>query len=274
MTSSPDFVTSPVARRFSYGLGLIPRSIHWMFTRPSLWPYLAIPVALTTALLLGALAATWSWGTDITTTFLPLPSSNGWLGAMALTLWRISNAVVHLALFLVLAILSWFLGNALAAPFYEQLSARVEELVRGVTIEETFTVARALTDVAQSLGHTAACLALWAALSCPITALNLVPLAGQAVAFLAGLGVSAFFVAREALDHPMARRRLPLGRKLGLCWSHLAAVEGLGVGVTALLAIPLANFLSMPAAAIAGTLLYLDLQDAGLIPEDPPPGWP
>jgi CysZ protein len=273
MSAAPDFVTSPTARRFTYGLGLLPRSLHWMLTRPTLWPYLALPIALTTALILGALAATWAWGTDVTTTFLPPPSTEGWMGALALTLWKVSNGVVHLALFLGLSILSWFLGNALAAPFYELLSARVEGLVRGVELDEPFTLAQALRDVAQSLAHTTACLALWAALACPITALNLVPLAGQAVAFVAGLGVSGFFVAREALDHPMARRRMTLRRKLGLCWDHLATVEGLGVGITALLAIPFANFLSMPAAAIAGTLLYLDLQDAGLIPEDRPPGW-
>jgi CysZ protein len=273
MSAAPDFVTSPTSRRFTYGLGLLPRSLRWMFTQPALWPYLALPVALTTALVVGAFAATWAWGTDVTTTFFPPPSPDGWMGALAFTLWRVSNAVVHLAIFLVLAVLSWFLGNALAAPFYELLSARVEGIVRGVEPDEPFTLSQALRDVAQSLAHTTACLALWAALACPITLINLVPLAGQAIAFIAGLGVSGFFVAREALDHPMARRRMTLRRKLGLCWGHLAAVEGLGVGVTALLAIPFANFLSMPAAAIAGTLLYLDLQDAGLIPEDPPPGW-
>jgi CysZ protein len=268
---APDFSTSTATRQFAYGFGLLFRAAVTMIRTPSLWPWIAFPIALTMLLLTGSAWLTWSHGTDITSSMLAWPQSDGVAARLGAAAWHVANVVVHVVVFFVLAAVSWLLGNALASPFYERMSAAVEVITRGRVNDEVWDTRQMLLDLAASVVHTGACLMMYLSLACPAALLNLIPVVGQVAAFVLGTGFAAFFMAREVLDHPMSRRRFSLRRKLGLCRAHLWPVLGLGTGIVLLLGIPLANFLSMPAAVIAGTMLYLDLQEAGMIAEDAPP---
>jgi CysZ protein len=265
MGSPPDFLSSSLNRRLTYGLSLPARAANMMLTRRELWPYVAIPISLCAVLIIASSWATLHWGTELTRTFVSAPEASGWLADLGRTMWWITNAVVHAVLFGFLTVMSWFLAGILASPIYDRLSARVESLELGTPWTDDGGFTEALDDVWLGIQHTLLGVSLYLSLWCPMLLLNLVPVFGEIAYVVLGGAVSAFFVAREGLDYSLSRRRFSFRQKLNLMWAHLAVVEGLGLASLVLMWIPLANFISMPVAVIAGTLLYCDLEESGVI---------
>lgn len=92
--------------------------------------------------------------------------------------------------------------------------------------------------------------------------LTLIPLLNT-VAPLIWFALGAWLVAVEFCDFPAENRRRPFAETLALLKRHRAAALGYGAITTAALAIPLVNFLFVPAAVAGGTLLWRRLQPPG-----------
>jgi CysZ protein len=89
--------------------------------------------------------------------------------------------------------------------------------------------------------------------------LTLIPLL-NAAAPLIWFGFGAWLVAVEFADFPAENRQRPFRDTLALLKAHRGAALGYGSITTAALAIPLVNFLFVPAAVAGGTLLWRRLQ--------------
>lgn len=270
MSSAPDLVTSPLRSRVTHGLLYPLRGVRMMISTPSLWPYVIVPILVTAGFILGALWVSWSWGGALAQDLLPMPTGTGWVAWAGRGMWTVSKAVIHVALFAVLAVLGWFAGGLVASPFYDRLSDRVERIVRGQGVDEAFDARVVLQDVVTGVLHSLGSLALYLGVSCPLLLLHLVPALGEPIYVLASGTVTSFFLAREVLDYSLSRRRVPFVDKFRLVWSHRAVTGGLGFGTFLLVWVPLLNFLSMPASVIGGTLLFCELQAQGLIDADAP----
>jgi CysZ protein len=265
MTTPPDLRTASASQRFVHGFSLPITGARMMVERRELWPYAIGPVLLC-GLLLGVSAAlTLSWGGTLMRALFDQPDATGWLARMGRTLWWMGNALIHLVLFGLLSVMSLFLTRILASPLYDRLSARVEAMVLGRPWSDEAGWTGVALDVWMGIAHSVLAVALYLALSCPLLLLHLIPFAGSLAYSGLGGALASFFIARETLDYSLSRRRFSFTGKLRLLWTHLAAVEGLGLASLIFLWVPFVNLLSMPAAVIGGTLLYCQLEQEGLI---------
>lgn len=253
--------------RFRAGASLPIRGARMMVTTPALWPWIAIPVFVTTVLVVGAAGATWSWGGVLVESWWDRPDAGGTLGTISRGVWTLADALSHLVVFLVLAVASWFLGLILASPFYDAMSAKVEEIVLDRPRQDDGW-AEVLGDILLGIRHTIAGLTLWVGLWLPILFIGLVPVFGQIAAAIAGPLLTAFTLSREVMDYSLSRRRYSFRTKIGILRELGPTAAGLGVATLVISSIPLLNFISMPAAIVGGTLLYCELEQSDRLPPD------
>jgi len=218
----------------------------FLLRRPRLWPLALMPAALAAAFLVGGLFVGYLIARRVDSLLIPgherIP---GWLDVLlTLTLWA-GVLAAGVALGLAVSLL-------LAAPVLERLSQRVEGIVRG-RVDEGGPGLR--WEVAQSLRG-----ALYFLAAAPgVFLLNFIPVIGPVFGAVWGAHALAF----QQTDAPLARRGLTFRDRRA--WHRMRRPESLGFGLTALLTllVPLANFLLVPALAVGGTLLVMDL-DQGL----------
>ncbi|MGC4069346.1 MAG: EI24 domain-containing protein [Polyangiaceae bacterium] len=124
-------------------------------------------------------------------------------------------------------------------------------LVRGTLVSTSHTLLRVLLMV------------VGIALLWPI---NLVPIVGSVVWFVISWSWSAFWLAVEHLSAPMARHLYPFSAVVRVLRQRIGLALGFGAALVLLLWIPVVNFLLLPIAIVAGTLLFRGLLRIGLLP--------
>lgn len=206
----------------------------WLLLRhPALWPYALPPLGL------GVL-----WSGLFLLREHATPHGTEWY-------WR--GAAMALELFVDASVLLIQLLIALSAPLLDWLGEQTEEALgvapRGKGFwRELFGLGwirrglRALAEAGKLLG-------LKLALGAIALAVGLLPHAGPFLAY----GLSGIATGLDFIDYPLARRDLPLHDKLAWARTHAAAVLAFGVGVFALLSLPVAAALLLPACVVGGT---------------------
>jgi uncharacterized protein involved in cysteine biosynthesis len=244
------------ARAVAHGARLLGRHPRW-------WVWVIAPALITALSLVVAVIGTFqAWSGAAAAVADALGVARAGLGWGAL---RAASFVGVLAGFTVVAVV---LGQIAAGPFLDLLSARVEREACGRGELPPLSAADLAADLLASVVHSVVVLTLYAALACPLTLLQLVPIIGQVIAVPAAIALAALYLAREAWDYPMSRRRWSLRRKLAAVRATAAPALGLGLGGVALLAIPVVNVLAMPVVVVGGTWLFVKLEDAGAFPAD------
>jgi CysZ protein len=240
-------------RRLGAGAWHVLAGFGFLLRRPALWPLAMLPAILTAACLLAGLGGAVYSMHRIESALVPGPEKIGpALGfVLSLLVW-IATLISGLVLALAVAML-------LSAPVLEQLSLKVDSLVRGAAVANT----RGWRwELMQSFRGTL----FFLAAAPGVLLLGLIPLVGPPLAILWG----AFALAFQQTDAALARRGLAFADRRA--WHRYWNLESLGFGVTGLvtLIVPFANILVIPALTVGGTLLVLELEDQ-LIPADVPP---
>lgn len=157
------------------------------------------------------------------------------------------------------AIIILVLGQAIASPFLERLSERIEEIQLG-TPSQPFKLALVLRGVAMAVSDV-----FWAILLMIALQGSILLLAGwlPPLASVLSTLAAAFIVAHEFITLPLSRRLVPYRPRLSLAWKQKWWSFGFGSSTLLLLFIPGLNLILLPAAAAGGTLLYCDLKTAG-----------
>jgi CysZ protein len=232
-------------RRAAAGAFHVPAGFAFLLGQPRLWPLAALPCLLAMALfLLGALAGVLV-APRLEATLMPEPGQlPEWIALPATVLLWI--ATIGAGAFLGLG-----MALALAAPFLELLSRRVEASARGLVGDASPGLAFELWESLRG--------ALYFLVSAPVVfALGLVPFLGPLLSLLWGSRA----VAMQMTDPSLTRRGMSFADKRR--WHRDWRAETLGFGIAGMLAfiVPLANLLLAPALVAGGTLLVLDLEDA------------
>jgi CysZ protein len=198
------------------------------------------------------------------------PESWYWLPVywlLELVGWLLAALLVLVAILVI-----WFtftlVGNILAAPFNELLSAATEqkletsvmEASQGGWIDLYREGWRAIGDETRKLGFFVAVQAI-------LLPLNIFPLIGNLAYMVLSLGFGVLFVALEFVDYPMARRRIPFAERRRTVWRNRAVMSGFGGSLFLSFLIPGLNLIVLPLGVVGGTLLYHELSGA---PEEPP----
>jgi CysZ protein len=255
---------------FGRGLALPFRGAKLVYVdHPDLIRYWMVPLLVTVAALIGAVAAVLSYDDALVAWLWPDPGTGegleGWLldaahGAFGLVLTGL--------LLMVAAVLALFVGTLVAAPFNARLGEVIDERVTGMR-PAPLGPGRLALDLLRvaliELGFAAANLALFG--------VGLViPGAGPFV-FVLGLAVWAGYFAITYVDVPLAARGQGALDRLRFTAAHPLPMLGFGAGVGLFLCVPFVNLLFMPAAVAGGVLLVaeLDREAVAARPEHPAP---
>ncbi|HVR71533.1 MAG TPA: EI24 domain-containing protein [Vicinamibacteria bacterium] len=238
------------ARRAAAGAWHVIAGFAFLLRRPRLWPLAALPAILAVVCILGGL-------------FLAL-FAIPWLEQSLLPERGKVTAGVGIVLYMALLVGTLAAGvitglavaMLLAAPVLERLSRRVEAYVRVDVIEPE---GGWKWELLQSFKG-----ALYFLAAAPfVLLLSLIPLVGPPLGILWG----AYALALQQTEVPLARRGMGFGTRRA--WHRRWRAESLGFGLAGLftLLVPLANLLLVPALAVGGTLLVLELEEDLVVPD-------
>lgn len=228
-----------------------------LITRPALWPFVLIPLAINISifsLILWLLAGRFSSWVE---SFLPvLPESLSWLSWGLWLIFWLAAAITVLFTFTLVA-------NLIAAPFNSLLAGAVEKQLTGTDadsssiLQTVYGLPGMLLDELRKILY----FVLWAI---PFGLLFLIPLVNLVAPLLWAL-FSAWILALQYLDYPLGNHGLKFSRQRRLIRSQ--TVLGMGFGGAILLAtlLPVVNLFIIPAAVAGATRLWVErLQDREL----------
>jgi CysZ protein len=183
----------------------------------------------------------------------------GWFaeaeGWMTFFLW-VTLGFALLVLFGVCGLLIAVVARIVAFPFNDPLALSVEKAIgiadqgAGPTgFKEQFK--ELLKDLGREIRKALALLAV----AIIVAGLGLIP----------GLGlflwpITAFLLAFDFLDYPLARRGMGFSSQLSFMMKNLGASLGFGVAISLLVPLPILGFFFLPVAVAGGTELYSHLK--------------
>lgn len=215
--------------------------------QPGIRPYVAIPLAINTLLF-----ATLIWYVSgefgaFIDRLLP-----GWLDWLSWLLWPLFAITTLVILFYTFTLVA----NLVGAPFNSLLAEAVERHLKGEPtgsqggwVQALKSIGPALWAELKKLGY----FALWAV---PLLILFLIPVINLAAPFL-WLAFSAWMLSLEYADYPMGNHGLLFPQQRAKLRERRLTALGFGGATLVLTAIPVVNFLVMPAATAGATVMWL-----------------
>ncbi len=216
---------------------------------PALLTFLALGAGFWWAFARHGELAAWLWAP---------PQGEAWWQLPLHWLHFLYEGLVLLVLLLVALLLGVLCSSVFAAPFNDALSERVERILTGRPPPPS-SWRTLLRDVLSTVLLEGLKLAIYLLVMTPLWLLSLlVPVVGPVLSSFAGFLFSAAYFALDYVDYAAARRGLPVRQRLGMLRRHSMLMLGFGLGVWALLFVPLLNLFFMPAAVTGGTMLFLE----------------
>lgn len=214
-----------------------------MVLRPGLRRYVVVPLGIDVVLFSAGLWAVWAFVSGWLDTLLP-----PWLAWLEWVLLPLLVLAAGVAVFFVVALLA----NLVAAPFNDALAVAV---ARSLGHQAADRDAGVLAAALRSLGDEAAKLGWFALRALPLLVLFVVP-GLQPVAALAWTLFAVWALALEYLDYPLSLAGLAFADQRRIGARRRPLVLGFGTATAALTALPLANFVAMPAAVAGAVILW------------------
>jgi CysZ protein len=220
-----------------------------LIRQPGLRRYVVVPVLVSTLCFAGAIAGLGWWLDSLLDPLLDrLPD---WLDWLRYLLWPLFALSAVLVVFYGFSILT----NLVAAPFNGMLAEAVEQHLTGQTIDTGGWRALA-KDIVPSLVSELRKLLYFVLRALPLGVLFLIPGINVAAPFLWAL-FSAWMLAIEYVDYPMANHLLHFSTQRRLLRSNRLLAYGFGGGTLLLTLIPVVNFIAMPAAVAGASALWV-----------------
>ncbi|WP_338058221.1 EI24 domain-containing protein [Streptomyces avicenniae] len=239
---------------FLAGLRLLLQGQRWVFRRPRRLLFGLLPALITLAVYAAALVALALWAGDLAVWATPF--ADDW-GSPWQSLLRTSFALLLVGAALLLAVITFTAVTLLVGePFYESLSEQVEDSEGGAPPGPDRPLWQ---DLAVSLRDSAQVLLRVLLFTVPLFFLGFVPVLGQTVVPVLGLGVSGFFLTVELSSVAMDRRGISVPDRMRLLRGRLAVTLGFGLPLVLAFLVPVVAVLLMPGAVAGATLLVRDL---------------
>lgn len=227
------------------GMGLI--------TRPGIRKFVAIPFLINLVLFSSAIYLGADYFNEWLLALLP-----DWLDWLNWLLVPLVTLVMLTATFYTFTILA----NIIAAPFNAILSARVEKELTGKAPPEMENAG--FGTIAKEVGRTLASevrkLSYFLIRAIPIFILFVIPVVNIAAPFI-WLAFSAWFLAVEYADFPMGNHRKFFKDELDHMKRFRWSSFGFGGSALLMTTIPIINFIAVPVAVCAATVMWIDQRD-------------
>jgi len=245
-------IMRPVAgfvRGFSYPF----RAAGWLQKQPGLLRYLLIPFMIN----LLVFSVTVYFGLDLFQTMLETytPGTDVWYGIMLYYFaWVIALLLTVVVVFFSFTVI----GNLIASPFNELLSARTETLLTGVMDDEKFSLSRFGKESLSAIGIEVKKMTLFVVCMTILFGINFVPGIGSVIYAVLAPIFTLFFLVVEYMAFILMRKQMTFAQQRRYIFSHPVMMFGYGCGVFMMLAIPLVQFFSIPLAVVGATHLWCD----------------
>ena len=188
-----------------------------------------------------------------------LPAWLSYLSITAVLLGWLLRVVLVGGLLVAIGLLLVQFGTILGAPWYGQLSEKIEEMRTGQLPTPHTGVGAMLVDIWRALMFEVKKLAFALGIGLILLLVNfLLPLIGTAIASIGGVAVAATLVCLDFLDGPLERRRLKFRTKLGMIFRCFPASGTFALVCLTLISVPVLNLLAVPLCVTAGTLFFCD----------------
>lgn len=221
--------------------------------RRDLWGYVLIPL-LVNLLVGGTLYAGLLFAglQTIDTLLAGLP-------AWAVVLRALLQFLLVVALLVTIGFVLLRFGVVLGAPWYSQLSERLEQSLLGQkAITGGMTMHEMLHDLWRALVFEAQKLLLLLGIGLPLLLLSFIPVIGTVLASPASIALTVVIICLDFFDPAFARRRMSFRTKLHMLRRTLPASAGFGLVCLGLISIPFIGLLAIPLCITAGTLFFCD----------------
>ncbi|MBI1785103.1 EI24 domain-containing protein [Candidatus Sumerlaeota bacterium] len=237
---------------FLLGLGDPLRGISFLVRHPSLWVWGVLPFLISAVLYIGAIYGCWRF-------------AHGWLHDefyVEGTAWKALGVLIEILfwiIILIFAALAFIPAATLVAnPFNDLLSEKTERIYRGAEVDQPFSLGRLFRALHVGLAGEIRRFVKVTVLLCLALLLNLIPVAGQALASAASAFITISYLSLEYTSFSMDRRLFTWEQKKYFLRTHKARTLGFGAMAFFILTIPGVNALFIPISAVAGTLLFCD----------------
>jgi CysZ protein len=174
-----------------------------------------------------------------------------WLEVLHIVLLVLSFVLLLFICYLIFIVL----GGLITAPFNEEISQRVEEIVTQGTIQHKTGF---WEDAYISMKGEAEKIVFYLVILFVIFLLNLVPAVGNVLSAVIGTIFSFFYNALDFLDYPMTRKKMRFKEKLKVTRSGKMLTYGFGCTAFLLMFLPVVNVFMKPILVVAGTSLYYE----------------
>ncbi len=239
----------------STGVGDVGRGFRFLNAHPRLWGWVIAPALITLAILIAMIAGV---------THLVDPVVDWLTGGLPEFLRGIAGFLVSLIVIVGLGAGGLFLFVAVvgivAGPFNELLSEAVEARLTGKP-GPRFAIGAFLRSFAVGVGHGIRRVIIAVLSFLLVFALGFIPVIGTIGAVALGFYFTARGAAYDCYDAVLARRDLPYRDKLAFLEHHRRRTLGLGVGVTALLFVPMVNLVALGLGAAGATIAAQQLPE-------------
>ena len=180
-----------------------------------------------------------------------LPSDESWLAWLRWLLWPLFAIAILLVVFYTFTVIA----NLIASPFNGLLAEKVELYLGGDLTDQPGGLKQVLKDIIPSLLSELRKLLYFALRAVPLLILFLIPGLNLIAPFV-WLAFSAWFLALEYADYPMANHGLQFKEQHRRLKQARYSAMAFGGGLTLMMAVPLLNFLAMPAAVAGATVFW------------------
>lgn len=234
---------------------------------PELIKYIAMPIAVNIVVAIALYSGLLYFGWQIVdgveadlTSWLNQFIANlpQWLGILTYIASGLI-AIARLVLIIILLIATGFIltqfGVLLGAPWYGQLSEKLEKLRTGKVELIELDIA---SDLGRAILYELKKLVLIALVGIPLLAINLFPGIGTLISSIGSFALTTTIVSMDFLDSCLERRRLKFRQKLKVVFANLPASGSFGLVCLGLISIPLINLFTIPLCVASGTLFICD----------------
>ncbi|MEM6958225.1 MAG: EI24 domain-containing protein [Myxococcota bacterium] len=247
------------------GFGYLLRGARFVyFTHPSLVRFWIAPIVISTlAIGLGAYAG-WHYSDAIVDMVWETPTGDGFFAGLLRGVHSVLEVLVSMIVWVTSIVVVLALSSIVAAPFNDALSEAVEAIESGKAESVRFSLQQVLKDTGRTVKLELTKQIVLFGVMAPLFCCSFtIPGVGQLMYSAAGFGFTALYLAMDYIDWPAARRNKRSGYRWRFVRRYFGASFGFGTGVFLALFVPVLNLFFMPAAVAGGTLLFLNIEDAG-----------
>jgi CysZ protein len=178
------------------------------------------------------------------------PGASFWIEALHVILVILTFLIVLFICYLLFTVF----GSLITAPFNEEISQRVEEIVTNTKQHELGFWQDAYASIKGEVQK----IAFYLIILFVLFLFNFVPVIGSVFSTVLGLIFSFFYNALDFLDYPLTRKLATFSHKLKVTRKGGMITYGFGCIAFLMMFLPVVNVFMKPILVVAGTSLYYE----------------